>query len=74
MSNLQPIVAVAPEFLKKELLSVGEVAWLMSLSPRTIHRLVKADRFPQPIRFNRKNIRWRRDDVLTHIRSLQCGG
>src|SRR5262245_37008098 len=44
------------------LLSSEDVAGLLQVSHRTLWRLVKAGRFPQPVRLNRKFVRWRRSD------------
>lgn len=40
------------------LLSSEEVAKRLRVSVRTLWRLVASKQFPQPIRFNRKLVRW----------------
>jgi predicted DNA-binding transcriptional regulator AlpA len=47
-----------------QLLTSKQVADLFACSVRTIWRLVEVGQLPQPIRFNRKLVRWRRRDVL----------
>lgn len=53
-----------------ELLTADQVAQRLSMSVRTLLRLVKADRFPKPVRYNRKLIRWKAADVARYIAEL----
>jgi excisionase family DNA binding protein len=46
-----------------DLLTAQEVARRLSISVRTLYRLVQAGRVPTPMRFNRKLIRWRARDI-----------
>ncbi len=52
-----------------QMLSCTQVAALLSVDVRTIWRMVVEDRsgFPQPIRLNRKFVRWRYTDVLAWV-------
>ncbi len=53
-----------------ELLTSHQVARRLSLSVRTLWRLVRAGKFPQPIRYNRKLVRWKTVDVIRYIAEL----
>src|SRR5262245_43581815 len=53
-----------------ELLTSHQVACRLSLSVRTLWRLVRAGKFPQPIRYNRKLVRWKTADVARYIAEL----
>jgi excisionase family DNA binding protein len=53
-----------------ELLSSRQVANRLSVSVRTVWRLVAAGRLAEPLRYNRKLVRWRSDDVDRFIQSL----
>ena len=46
----------------QRLLTVGDVARLLAVSPRTVIRLRAAGRLPEPVRLGR-SVRWRRDDL-----------
>lgn len=49
-----------------QLLDVSEVANLISLSSRTVWRMVSQGVFPKPFHI-RKRARWKREDVLTWL-------
>lgn len=51
-------------------LTSDQVAQMILVSVRTLWRMVKKDQFPQPVRYNRKLVRWRVEDVRTYIDSL----
>jgi excisionase family DNA binding protein len=53
-----------------ELLTSQQVAERLSVSVRTLWRLVAAGKFPQPVRYNRKLVRWKTMDVVRYIESL----
>lgn len=53
-----------------ELLTSQQVASRLSMSVRTLWRLVAAGKFPQPIRYNRKLVRWKAIEVRQYIESL----
>jgi excisionase family DNA binding protein len=55
------------------LLSPGEVAQRLSVSVRTLYRLVKRGQVPAPIRFNCKLVRWLNSDIQHYLEGLyQC--
>jgi predicted DNA-binding transcriptional regulator AlpA len=53
-----------------ELITSQQVAERLSMSVRTLWRLVAAGKFPQPVRYNRKLVRWKAVDVARYIESL----
>lgn len=53
-----------------DLLTSQQVARRLSLSVRTLWRLVRAGKFPQPVRYNRKLVRWKAADVARYIAEL----
>ncbi len=53
-----------------ELLTSRQVAEKLSVSVRTLWRLVATGKFPQPIRYNRKLVRWKNSDVMRYIEGL----
>lgn len=53
------------------LLTSYQVAEKLSISMRTLWRLVAAGKFPQPIRYNRKLIRWKSSEVIRYIEELK---
>jgi excisionase family DNA binding protein len=46
-----------------EMLAAKEVAALLGISVRTVWRLRARGELPQPIRYSRKLVRWRRDHL-----------
>lgn len=52
------------------LLTPPQVADRLAVSTRTLWKLAKNPDFPQPIRFNRKRVRWKSADVQRYIDSL----
>jgi prophage regulatory protein len=52
------------------LLTSQQVAEKLSMSVRTLWRLVASGRFPQPIRYSRKLVRWKNSDVMRYIEAL----
>ena len=46
------------------MLTREDVAALLKVSRRTVSRMVKRGTLPQPIRFNRKTIRWNLADIV----------
>jgi excisionase family DNA binding protein len=52
------------------LLTSQQVAEKLSMSVRTLWRLVASGRFPQPIRYNRKLVRWKNSEVMRYIEAL----
>jgi excisionase family DNA binding protein len=53
-----------------ELMTSQQVAERLSVSVRTLWRLVAAGKFPQPVRYNRKLVRWKTADVARYIETL----
>lgn len=52
------------------LLTPQQVADLLNVSVRTLWRMAEQAGFPQPIRFNRKLVRWKASAVQQYIDSL----
>jgi excisionase family DNA binding protein len=57
----------------KDLLTAQQVAHRLSISVRTVWRLLERDELPQPIRYNRKLVRWRSIDLDRYVESLTAG-
>ncbi len=57
-----------------DLLTKREVARLVRLGIRTITRYVALGKFPQPIRFSRTCVRWRRKDIDDYLERLSGRG
>jgi excisionase family DNA binding protein len=53
-----------------ELLTSQQVAEKLAVSVRTLWRLVASGKFPQPVRYNRKLVRWKTVDVSRYIEAL----
>jgi predicted DNA-binding transcriptional regulator AlpA len=53
----------------ERLIPIGEVATVLHVSTRSIHKWLSAGRFPQPIRLGRA-LRWRASDLH---RFIGCG-
>jgi excisionase family DNA binding protein len=49
------------------LLSAREVAELLCVHLRTVYRLLERGQLPQPIRFGRKIVRWRAEDLRRRL-------
>jgi predicted DNA-binding transcriptional regulator AlpA len=56
--------------VQQGLLTSQHVADRLAVSVRTLWRLVKRGEFPQPIRYNRKLVRWKSGDVQRYIDGL----
>ena len=52
------------------LLNAREVQRLTAISHATLYRLVKAGRFPKPIRVGPNTSRWRSDEIAAHLERL----
>ena len=63
-------MAVQETEMSPELLTSQQVAEKLSVSVRTVWRLVASGRFPQPVRYNRKLVRWKNSEVMRYIESL----
>ena len=53
-----------------ELLSSEQVADLLSISVRTVWRMVLRGELPKPIRYNRRLVRWRINGILDCLEKL----
>lgn len=51
---------------ERALLSADEVATLLSISIRHVHKLNVSERLPRPLRLGRA-VRWRRDELLAWL-------
>ena len=56
-----------------DLLTVHQVARRLTVSTRTIYRLLERGSFPPPIRYTRKLVRWRTADVERYLRESLVG-
>ncbi len=56
----------SPKTSTPRMIDVTEVATILSVSTRTVWRLVSSGELPQPIRFGR-NVRWRAGDIESWI-------
>ena len=55
-----------------DLMTSQQVANRLAVSIRTLWRLVRAGKVPQPVRYNRKLVRWKTDELARYIESLGC--
>ncbi len=55
----------------KDLLTAREVAGRLSISVRTLHRMVASGHFPQPVRRSRRWVRWRTLDLQRYVQELK---
>lgn len=56
---------------KTLLMTATQVADLLSISTRSVWRLVASHQLPAPIRYNRKLVRWKRADILSYVERLK---
>jgi excisionase family DNA binding protein len=63
MTQQEPKVAA-------DLLTSQQVADRLAVSVRTLWRLVAAGKVPQPVRYNRKLVRWKNSEVMRYIDAL----
>jgi len=56
--------------VQADLMTSQQVADRLAVSVRTLWRLVQRGNFPQPIRYNRKLVRWKSGDVQRYIEAL----
>ena len=54
------------------LLKIDEIAKLLSLSRRTVQRMVSAGEFPKPVKL-RRSVRWRPSDIEMYLRRKNGG-
>lgn len=55
-------------------MTVNQVAEKLCMSVRTVWRMVEIGKFPQPIRYNRKLVRWKVEDIEKYIKELSNDG
>ncbi len=65
--------APAPGNPLPEMLTVNQVAALLSVSHRTVWRMLKRGELPPPIRWNRKLVRWNKPGLLQFLEQLKEG-
>lgn len=53
------------------MMTAQHVSEALDMSVRTLWRMVAAGKFPQPVRYSRKLVRWKTADVLKYVRELQ---
>ena len=63
----------APATAPDSLMTTKDVARRLALSVRTVWRFVRQGVLPQPVRFNRKNVRLRASDVQRWLSQLDLG-
>ena len=55
----------------KDLLTAQQIAYRLSISVRTVWRMLERHELPQPIRYNRKLVRWRATDIEQYVVGLK---
>lgn len=66
MGEVQRVVTRDTE----ELMTSQQVAERVFVSVRTLWRMVRNGKFPQPVRYNRKVVRWKKKDVEHYMEKL----
>lgn len=51
----------------REMMTYAAVADHLDVGVRELRRMVQQGRFPKPVRYNRKIVRFRRQDVLAYL-------
>ncbi|MFO0843917.1 MAG: helix-turn-helix domain-containing protein [Gemmataceae bacterium] len=67
MSQVQAEARSSPELLTSQ-----QVANRLAVSVRTLWRLLAAGKIPQPVRYNRKLVRWKAAELARYIESLSA--
>lgn len=57
--------------MNEHLLTSQQVANRLAISIRTLWRLVKSGAMPAPIRFNRKLVRWKADEIAEAVEAFR---
>jgi excisionase family DNA binding protein len=70
MEEVTMAMANVEQKIGTELMTSQQVAELLVVSVRTVWRLVASGKFPQPVRYNRKLVRWKSAEVSRYIESL----
>jgi excisionase family DNA binding protein len=63
----------SPRGSERDLLTIREVAWRLSISSRSVWRLVATRELPPPVRLGRRVVRWRLADIRAYLDSLRTG-
>jgi excisionase family DNA binding protein len=63
----------APVERSQDLLTAQQVAHRLSISVRTVWRMLERSELPQPVRYNRKLVRWRTRDIERYVEALTAG-
>jgi excisionase family DNA binding protein len=69
-NTLQP----APVQADDRLLRPCEVAAVLNVSVRTIWRMLERGEIPEPIRYNRKIVRFTHSSITAHIKAMSHEG
>ena len=70
-SDNQPDAIADQKLTTVNLLTSQQVADRIGISARTLWRMVARGRFPQPVRMNRKLVRWKSRDIDAYIDALE---
>jgi excisionase family DNA binding protein len=57
----------------RELLTPQQVAERLSISTRTLWRMLAREELPPPIRYTRKLVRWKAADIAAYLERLTPG-
>ena len=63
-------MAVTTPQQRGEFLSVREVSALLSITSRTVWKMVSCGRFPKPVYLTPRLPRWKRAEIDAHIEAL----
>ena len=55
-----------PETAPAKMLNSQQVCDLMAFSPATLWRLIRAKRFPAPLKVGPQTVRWRADELTAY--------
>src|SRR4051812_32463666 len=55
----------------QDLLTAQQVSSRLSVSPRTLYRMVARGQFPPPVRYSRKLVRWLVRDLQEYLNGLR---
>ena len=61
------------EFRQKRLLRRGEVEELTALRRSALYQKIAEGVFPAPVKIGKRSVRWRYQDILAWIESLETG-
>lgn len=53
--------------MTNELLTCKQVLEIVPLTTSTLYRLMRQNRFPTPLKIGRRNVRWKRSEVLAWL-------